>query len=53
MLYLDEEFSADVVSATLEVLTDLLESLGPVVVENGLDHLTRSLDLLIKQEGKC
>jgi len=50
---LDEEFSPDVVSATLEVLTDLLENVGPIVIENGLEKLTRSLEILILREGKC
>lgn len=33
---LDEDFSPDVVSATLEVITDLLDSLGPIIIENGI-----------------
>lgn len=41
------------VSASIEVLTDLLGSVGPILIENGLEPLTNSLDLLIKQESKC
>lgn len=41
------------VSASIEVLTDLLDSVGPILIENGLEPLTNSLDLLIKQESKC
>jgi len=50
---LDEEFSVDVVSTALEVIYDLMKSLGPIFLENNLEKLANSLLLLISKEAKC
>lgn len=50
---MDEDFSADVVSATLEVIYDLIKSLGPIFLENNVEKLVKSLKTLIQKEGKC
>ena len=50
---LDGDFSADVVSNTLECFVELMKSLGPIFLENNLDKLVNSLEILIKKEGKC
>ena len=50
---MDEDFSVDVVSNTLEAILELMKELGPIFLENNLDKLVNSLEILIKKEGKC
>ena len=50
---IENDESKEVVAATLEVLNDLINHLGPAFIDKSHDDLVKSINMLLKNEAVC